>query len=65
MFLNFFANEADGTSLANGFGFGQGSGVAVNIANEQAGGQGGGVSLGQGDFKFNVDGIENANFANS
>jgi hypothetical protein len=61
--MNFFANEASGASLANGFGFGAGSGVAVNGANEQAGGNGGGLSVGQGDFKFKLDGIQNANFA--
>jgi hypothetical protein len=61
----FFADEAYGNSLANGFGFGVGSGVAVNAGNEQAGGSGGGTALGQGQFVFELDDVQNANFANS
>jgi hypothetical protein len=61
----FFADEAYGTSLANGFGFGVGSGVAVNNGGEQAGGQGGGTALGQGAIIFELDDVQNANFANS
>jgi hypothetical protein len=61
----FFADEAYGNALANGFGFGVGSGVAVNAGNEQAGGSGGGTALGQGQFVFELDDVQNANFANS
>jgi hypothetical protein len=63
--MQFFADEAYGTSLANGFGFGVGSGVAVNNANEQAGGTGGGSSFGQGVNAFELDDAQGANFANS
>jgi hypothetical protein len=59
------ADEAYGSALANGFGFGQGSGVAVNVANEQAGGQGGGTSLGQGQFTFELDDVTTGAFANN
>jgi hypothetical protein len=59
------ADEAYGSALANGFGFGSGSGVAVNSANEQAGGQGGGTSLGQGQFTFELDDVSTGTFANS
>jgi hypothetical protein len=61
----FFADEAYGTALANGFGFGVGSGVAVNNGGEQAGGSGGATGFGQGDIAFELDDIQNANFANS
>jgi hypothetical protein len=61
----FFADEAYGGALANGFGFGVGSGVAVNAANEQAGGQGGGTSFGQGNFLFELDDIQTAAFGSS
>jgi hypothetical protein len=61
----FFADEAYGIALANGFGFGVGSGVAVNAGSEQAGGSGGGTALGQGQFVFELDDVQNANFANS
>jgi hypothetical protein len=61
----FFADEAYGNALANGFGFGVGSGVAVNAGMEQAGGSGGGTALGQGQFVFELDDVQNANFANS
>jgi hypothetical protein len=61
----FFADEAYGTALANGFGFGVGSGVAINGGGEQAGGSGGATALGQGNVKFELDDIQNANFANS
>jgi hypothetical protein len=59
------ADEAYGSALANGFGFGTGSGVAVNSASEQAGGQGGGTSLGQGQFTFELDDVPTGSFANS
>jgi hypothetical protein len=61
----FFADEAYGDALANGFGFGVGSGVAKNGAGEQAGGMGGSSSLGQGTFKFELDDIQAAQFDNS
>jgi hypothetical protein len=61
----FFADEAYGGALANGFGFGQGSGVAVNSAGEQAGGQGGGTAFGQGNVAFELDDIQAATFGNS
>jgi hypothetical protein len=61
----FFADEAYGTALANGFGFGVGSGVAINNGGEQAGGSGGATGFGQGDIAFELDDIQNANFANS
>jgi hypothetical protein len=61
----FFADEAYGGALANGFGFGQGSGVAVNNAGEQAGGQGGGTALGQGNVAIELDDIQAATFGNS
>jgi hypothetical protein len=60
----FFADEAYGNSLANGFGFGVGSGVAINAGGEQAGGSGGGTALGEGAFVFELDDVQNANFAN-
>jgi hypothetical protein len=61
----FFADEAYGSALANGFGFGVGSGVAVNNGGEQAGGRGGGTALGQGQFTFELDDVQTASFANS
>jgi hypothetical protein len=61
----FFADEAYGDALANGFGFGVGSAVAINGAGEQAGGMGGSSSLGQGTFKFELDDIQAAQFDNS
>jgi hypothetical protein len=60
-----FADEAYGGALANGFGFGQGSGVAVNSGGEQAGGQGGGIAFGQGNVAFELDDIQAATFGNS
>jgi hypothetical protein len=61
----FFADEAYGTGLSNGFGFGIGSGVATTTGGEQAGGSGGAASFGQGVLNFELDDIQNANFANS
>ena len=55
-------DEAYGTNLANGFGFGVGS---VVDGGEQAGGQGGGTALGQGNVVFEVDEAFGANFANN
>jgi hypothetical protein len=63
--MQFFADEAYGTSLANGFGFGVGSGVAVNNGGEQAGGSGGGSSFGQGVSAFELDDVQAATFGNS
>jgi hypothetical protein len=60
-----YADEAYGNALANGFGFGVGSGLAVNNGGEQAGGQGGGTALGQGQFVFELDDVPAATFANS
>jgi hypothetical protein len=59
------ANKAYGNALANGFGTGSGSGVAVNAGNEQAGGQGGGTSFGQGQFTFDLDDVTTGTFANN
>jgi nuclear pore complex protein Nup98-Nup96 len=61
----FFADEAYGTGLSNGFGFGVGSGVATTTGGEQAGGSGGASSFGQGALNFELDDIQNATFANS
>jgi hypothetical protein len=58
----FFADEAYGTALANDFGFGVGSGNAINGGVEQAGGSGGATAFGQGVIKFELDYIQNANF---
>jgi hypothetical protein len=57
--------QTTGTGFANGSGFGVGSGVAINNANEQAGGSGGGESLGQGQVAFDLNNATAANFANS
>jgi hypothetical protein len=58
-------DAAYGSALANGFGFGVGSGLAVNNGGEQAGGQGGGTSFGQGAFTFEVDDAVSGAFDNS
>jgi hypothetical protein len=58
-------DEAYGSALANGFGFGVGSGLAVNNGGEQAGGQGGGTSFGQGAFDFELIDAVGATFDNS
>jgi hypothetical protein len=58
-------DEAYGSLLANGFGFGVGSGVAINNGGEQAGGQGGGTAFGQGNVVFEIDEAFGATFANN
>jgi hypothetical protein len=60
----FFADEAYGNALGNGFGFGVGSGGGANAGGEQAGGQGGGTAFGEGNFVFELDDVQNANFDN-
>jgi hypothetical protein len=59
------ADEAYGSALANGFGFATGNGLSVNVANEQAGGQGGATGLGQGQFTFELDDVATGAFANN
>jgi hypothetical protein len=63
--MQLFADEAYGGALANGFGFGVGSGVAINNGGEQAGGSGGGTAFGQGNFLFELDDIQTAAFGSS
>jgi hypothetical protein len=60
----FFADEAYGNAIGNGFGFGVGTGGGANAGGEQAGGQGGGTAFGEGNFVFELDDVQNAEFDN-
>lgn len=57
------ADKANGSNLANGFGFGFGSGVSTNNGGETAGAIGGATAFGLGTTAFEIDEAFASNFA--
>lgn len=58
-------DEAAGTVVGTGFGFGVGTGGGINVAGESAFGQGGGTAAGNGGVVFELDEAYSAQFDNS